>query len=178
MQSYVHLPSEISPVARPVLCESREQDACVGRLRSMVKDSRPRMVGWAALRRQRTAFHETPKWRGGNKNTSPHGLTAMSSCNPHLCVSHRGGFNLTTPWRGVCERFAGVVDHFSFRLCFTACVSPHTAPHPGAAHPGAPLPGTPRLGTPRPGTPCPGSPHPVGGRGVEGGGGREGPNQT
>ena len=33
MQSYVHLPTEISARARPVLCKCREQDACVGKVR-------------------------------------------------------------------------------------------------------------------------------------------------
>ena len=37
-------------------------------------------------RRRTTAFRETPNWRGGATNTRPHGLTAMSTCNPPLCV--------------------------------------------------------------------------------------------
>ena len=46
-----------------------------------------------------------------------HGLTAMSSCNPYLSVSHRAGFNSTSPWRRICKAFPVVLGHFSFRLC-------------------------------------------------------------
>ena len=87
-------------------------------------------VGCAMLRRPTTAFRETPNLRGGTTNRRPHGLMAMSTCNPPLCDTHGGGFKSTPPQRRICKQFTVTFGQLFFRPCPNACVSPRATPVP------------------------------------------------
>ena len=81
-------------------------------------------------RRLTTAFRETPNLRGGTTNRRPHGLMAMSTCNPPLCDTHGGGFKSTPPQRRICKQFTVTFGQLFFRPCPNACVSPRATPVP------------------------------------------------
>ena len=63
MQSSVHLPSEILPMARPALCKCREQVACVGSSAVRVRERTLPAVGKACshLLVSSKATHTTPR---------------------------------------------------------------------------------------------------------------------